>query len=150
MVVESLAKRTEFLRNMTVVFLSVMSDTESSGSARPGTWWAVTAGKLGILSGSRPLSSALIFMLSAVRTTSELDLGFSRSDHDGTSVSLVPESTFSRLMRVSKVCCVEVEDLAIESEKSLFESDSQASFVFVLDICLMMLSSLVFRSLFFF
>lgn len=93
-----------------------------------------------MLSGRRPLRLAFIFVLSAVCTTRELGLGFSSSDQDRISVSLVPKSTFRRLIRLFDVCCVEVADLAMDSEKSLFESDSQARLVFPLDICLMRLS----------
>lgn len=64
-------------------------------------------------------------------------------------MSLVPESTLSRLSLLAEGPLAEVADLAMQSEKSLLESDSQARFVFPLEICLMMVSSLLVKSLFF-
>lgn len=107
---------TELRRKVTAVFLSVTSDTERSGSTKPGTMCALIAGNRGSVRGSRPLELALILVLFAVLTIRLLCVGLSRVDVGGTSVSLVPECTLSLPTVDLFVLEKEVADLAIDSE----------------------------------
>lgn len=108
------------------------------------------SGNRGLLKGSIPLDFARSSELSAVLTVSEVGLEFGMRFVGGTIVLLVPESTLIHLIRAVDFSLTEVADLAIDSEKSESESDSQARLVRPLAICLMIESSLLLRSLFFF
>lgn len=101
-------------------------------------------------SGRFPRLTALILLLSAVRMINKLFDIFSSCMEGGTSVSLVPESTFRRLMVPDVVIAVAVANRAIDSDQSLLESESHARFAFPDDTCLMIASTLLLKSSFFF
>lgn len=143
-------KRTDPLRNVTAMSWSVTSDTESKGSTRPGTEWAWIGGNLDMDKGSFPWLTAFILLLSAVWMISKLQDVLLRFINGGTSVLLVTEWTLSCLAVLPAERAVAVAGLANESDQSLLESESQARFALLEDICLIRASTFWFKSLFFF
>lgn len=82
--------------------------------------------------------------------TRELAETFFKEQEGGTSVSLVPESTFNRSTEDLVEAVRAVADRAVESVKPLLESETSAQLAFAEDSCLRTSSSFLLTSSFFF